>query len=37
MKPLKLEELTLEQKLGLVITARRIEEGEDHEFLFDMI
>ena len=37
MKPLKLEELTLEQKLGLVITARRIDEGEDREFLFDMI
>ena len=37
MKPLIFEELTTEQKIGLLITARRMGEGEDREFLLDMI
>jgi len=37
MKPLKLEELTTEQKIGLIITARGLGSGEDREFVFDMI
>ena len=37
MKPLIFEELTTEQKIGLLITARRMGDGEDREFLLDMI
>ena len=37
MKELKLEELTLEQKIGLTIIARGVLNEEDKDFIFEMI
>ncbi len=37
MKELKLEELTLEQKLGLTIIARGVRDEEDKKFVLEMI
>ena len=37
MKPLNLSELTLEQKIGMVICVRDVLNKEDEEFILDMI
>lgn len=37
MTELKLEELTLEQKIGMTIIARGVRDKEDKEFIFEMI
>ncbi|MBQ7333791.1 MAG: hypothetical protein IJW38_05540 [Clostridia bacterium] len=37
IKPLKLEELTLEQKIGMLITARGLGSKENREFVIEMI
>ena len=37
VKPLKLEELSLEQKIGMLITARGLGSKENREFVIEMI
>ena len=37
VKPLKLEELSLEQKIGMLITARGLGSQENADFIFEMI
>ena len=37
MKPLEFEKLTIEQKIGLLITVRGVRNEEDRAFLFEML